>query len=67
MTIDQLRKAEAEFRKDYQAAERSRERRNELVREAFHGGLSLQEISDATGLTRGRISQIAGGKSAKAA
>jgi DNA-binding NarL/FixJ family response regulator len=59
VTADQLRKAEAAFKKSYAAAERDREGRNEAVLEALRTGWTHQQISDATGLSRGRISQIA--------
>ena len=56
---EQLREAEQKFKADYRAAERSRARRNELVRKALKEGWTHQQVSDATGLSRGRISQIA--------
>lgn len=61
MTADELRKAEDAFKADYKTAEKSRARRNELVRAALRAGWTHQQISDATGLSRGRISQIARG------
>lgn len=63
VSADQLRKAEADFKAKYKASERSRQRRNEVVRSALAEGWTHQQISDATGLTRGRISQIARGSS----
>lgn len=58
VTGDQLRRAEARFKADYATSERSRERRNEVVRAALKHGWTHQQVSDATGLSRGRISQI---------
>ncbi len=67
VTADQLRRAETKLKADYQAAERSRARRNELVRAAIADGWTLQQVSDLTGLSRGRISQIASGKGGQSA
>lgn len=58
VTPDELRSAEQKFRADFAAAEQSRARRNELVMAARRAGWSYQRIADATGLTRGRLSQI---------
>lgn len=65
VTAEQLRRAEAEFKAAYASAERSREKRNELVRGALAQGWTHQQISDVTGLSRGRISQIAKTKGAR--
>lgn len=59
MTVDELKKVEARFRRASQRAEESREARNEAVRKALAEGWTHQQIADATGLTRGRINQIA--------
>jgi DNA-directed RNA polymerase specialized sigma24 family protein len=61
VTEEQLRKAEEKFKRDYAAAERSREKRNALVLSALEAGWTHQRVSDVTGLSRGRISQIVGG------
>jgi uncharacterized protein YerC len=61
VTPNQLRTAEAAFKKAETARERAREKRNQVVRAALEAGWTHQQISDATGLSRGRISQIARG------
>jgi hypothetical protein len=66
MTADQLRKAQAAFDAADAAREAKRERRNQLVRSAREQGWSHQQISDATGLTRSRLSQIVGADRAAA-
>lgn len=59
MTVDELRKAEARFRRATQRAEEAREARNVAIRRALAAGWTHARISEATGLTRGRINQIA--------
>jgi hypothetical protein len=59
VTVEQLRNAEAAYRAASRRAEAKRAERNRLVREALEAGWTHAEISDATGLTRGRIGQIA--------
>jgi len=59
MTTSELRKAEAAYQRAYRRAEALREARNAAVRQAIAQGWTHQQISDATGLTRGRIGQIA--------
>ena len=58
MTTDQLRKAEARYRRASRRAEEAREARNQAVCAALSAGWTHQRIADATGLTRGRINQI---------
>jgi hypothetical protein len=53
-----LRKAEAAYRAASEKAERLRAIRNETVRDALRGGMTHQQIADATGLSRGRIGQL---------
>jgi hypothetical protein len=55
-----LRKAEAAWRAAFERAERLRAVRNETVRDALREGMTHQQIADATGLSRGRISQLHG-------
>jgi uncharacterized protein YerC len=50
--------AEACYRAATLAAEKLRVARNLLVHEALAQGWTHQQISDATGLSRGRVSQI---------
>ncbi len=60
MTAEELRKAEARYQRAFARAEAAREERNRLVREALDAGWTHAQIAEATGLTRGRIGQIAG-------
>lgn len=57
--MDELKKAEARYRRAFSRAETAREERNEAIRRALAEGWTHQRISEATGLTRGRINQIA--------
>lgn len=61
MTIDELRKAEARYQRAYRRAEEAREARNAAIRAALAEGWTHARISDATGLSRGRIGQVAHG------
>jgi DNA-binding NarL/FixJ family response regulator len=58
ITNRKLEQAEAAFRKAAERAEEHRQRRNALVREAIAEGWTHQEIADATGLARSRVSQL---------
>lgn len=57
--MNELKKAEARYRRAFSRAEEAREARNEAVRKALAAGWTHQRISEATGLTRGRINQLA--------
>ena len=59
MTTEELQKAEAAYRAASRRAEKAREQRNRLVCEALAQGWTHAKIADATGLTRGRVGQIA--------
>lgn len=59
MTADELRKAEARYKQASLRAEEAREARNATVLRALADGWTHAAIADATGLTRGRIGQIA--------
>lgn len=59
MTADELRKAEVRYQRAYRRAEEAREARNGLVREALDAGWTHARIAEVTGLTRGRVGQIA--------
>ena len=61
MILDQLRRAETAFEKADRTREQKRELRNKLVRVARADGATYHQISEATGLSRGRISQIMSG------
>jgi hypothetical protein len=59
MTADLLRDAEAAYRAAFARAEELREERNALIRAALREGWTHARIAEATGLTRGRIGQMA--------
>lgn len=61
MTAAELRNAETAYRWDVRRCEVAREKRNGAVREALADGWTHAAIAEATGLTRGRIGQIAAG------
>lgn len=59
MTPDELRKAEARYQRAEARREHAREARNTAIRQALAAGWTHAQISEATGLTRGRIGQLA--------
>jgi hypothetical protein len=59
VTADDLRKAEARYKRAVRRSEEAREARNALVRQALAEGWTHARIAEATGLTRGRIGQMA--------
>jgi hypothetical protein len=59
VTAADLEHAELRYRKAAARAEEWRETRNRLVREALASGWTHARISEATGLSRGRVGQIA--------
>lgn len=61
MTPDDLRKAEARYQRALRHCEAERQARDALIREAIAAGWTHARISEATGLTRGRIGQLAQG------
>ena len=60
MTEDELKKAEARYQRASGRAEEARQERNRLVAEALTSGWTHAKIASATGLTRGRVGQLAG-------
>jgi hypothetical protein len=62
MTAAELRKVEARYQRAFRRSEEARGERNRLVREALEAGWTHAQVAEATGLTRGRIGQIAGHK-----
>ena len=52
-------KAEARYQRAFGRSEAAREERNRVVREALMAGWTHARIAEATGLTRGRVGQIA--------
>lgn len=59
MTADQLRKAEARYQRAFARSEQLRRERNALVHAAIAAGWTHARIADATGMSRGRVGQIA--------
>lgn len=59
MTADELRKAEARYQRALAHSEEARELRNATVRAALEASWTHAQIAEATGLTRGRIGQLA--------
>jgi DNA-binding NarL/FixJ family response regulator len=59
MTADQLRATEARYQRAFRRSETAREERNRAVQEALAAGWTHAQIAEATGLTRGRVGQIA--------
>ncbi len=53
-----LAEAERALRRTRKLYERTREERNHLIAQALADGWTHQQIADATGLSRGRVSQI---------
>lgn len=61
MTLaEKLKVTERHYRWAAETADKAREKRNEAVREALNAGWSHARIAEATGLSRGRISQFKG-------
>lgn len=58
MNADELRKAQRAHDRTAGRYKEVTEKRNALVRKALAEGWTHQRISDATGLSRGRIGQI---------
>lgn len=59
MDAKQLQRAEAAYQAAARRAEQAREARNAAVRQAIADGMTHADIARATGLTRGRIGQLA--------
>ncbi len=59
VTAGALERAEAAFREAFSAAEDLRAARNRMVLRAIAQGWSHRRIAEATGLSVGRVSQIA--------
>lgn len=59
MTAKQLRTAQTAYEKATEKVEWARELRADFVREALDEGWTHARIAEATGLSRGRIGQIA--------
>lgn len=59
MTADKLRKAEARCQRADAQREAARQARDDTIRAAIGDGWTHAQVADATGLTRGRIGQIA--------
>jgi hypothetical protein len=59
VTTDELRKAEARYQRASRRAEEAREERNRLILAALGAGWTHAKIAEATGMTRGRVGQLA--------
>lgn len=59
ITAEQLRSAEARYQRASLRYERTREERNALILKALDAGWTHAQIAEATGLSRGRVGQIA--------
>ena len=59
MSPEELRKAEARYQRAFARSEEAREHRNALVRAALAEGWTHARIAEATGLSRGRVNQLA--------
>jgi DNA-binding NarL/FixJ family response regulator len=59
MTAEELRKAEARYQRASARAEALRLERNATILEALAAGWTHATIAKTTGLTRGRIGQLA--------
>jgi phage portal protein BeeE len=59
MTAAELRKAEARYQRAFARSEALRLERNALVLEALKAGWTHAAIAEATGMSRGRVGQIA--------
>jgi hypothetical protein len=58
MTADELHECEASYQRASLCAEEARQARNAAVRAALAEGWTHAKISEATGLSRGRIGQL---------
>lgn len=58
MTSDQLRRAQERYERDIHGA---RQARDKTIRDALAAGWTQRKVAEATGLTHGRIAQIAKG------
>jgi hypothetical protein len=59
MTDKEFRKAEARYQRACRRSEELRQERNTLVEQALAEGWTHARVAEATGLTRGRIGQMA--------
>jgi hypothetical protein len=59
VTPDELRNAEARYQRAFRRSEELRAERDALIRDAIAARWTHAHIAEATGLTRGRVGQIA--------
>ena len=57
--VVELHKAEARYQRTSRRSEQARQQRNDLVRQALAAGWTHAEIAEATGMSRGRVGQLA--------
>lgn len=56
MTVEKLRRAQQRYERSLSDA---REARDKVIREALAAGWTQRRVAEATGLTHGRVAQIA--------
>jgi hypothetical protein len=59
VTAEDLRKTEARYQRAFARSEEARRARNAAVLAALEAGWTHARIAEATGMTRGRIGQLA--------
>lgn len=59
MSEQEIRKAQARFERAFARSEAARAERDRLVGQALADGWTHARIAEATGLTRGRVGQMA--------
>jgi predicted XRE-type DNA-binding protein len=59
MTLEELRRLDAEYQRLAGDAEAVRRQRNEAIRALLDSGMRVAEVARALGVTRARIDQIA--------
>lgn len=59
MTAEQLQQVEAAYQAAFAVAEERRAERNLAVREALAEGWTHAKIAESTGMSRGRVNQLA--------
>jgi hypothetical protein len=59
MTLEELRRLDAEYQRLAGEAEAVRRQRNEAIRALLDSGMRVAEVARALGVTRARIDQIA--------
>lgn len=55
---EEIRQAEVRYQRAFARSEEAREERNDLVRKMLAAGWTHAKVAEATGMSRGRVSQI---------